>query len=556
MKTKTCKRLLAILLTLGTLAALCAMPAWAADASTDTSTAQTPPDNWKLTMPEPAKWGEGDFAHEDYPAGSGVEYMWFYQGTNPAVTDITPGFHNEWKSDSSAGEFRNYIPKATHVFYYGHWFAPQYHFSPTVVYTAPYTGLLTIKFQYALDRADMHIAVGKEANFATGDANYWTKALKVFNQGTPGDDGWVHASVTLAVTAGEKVYFVIDHENNGNMATLWFNEMSYANIVPGGYANDNGELDLDSLRLTTYTNDAFRYVYYYQGTDPDVKDLQAGLYDDMISKGGKNVIPKNELVYNQGTYFAPQYHFCPGVAFRAPYTGTVNFTYKYALGSTDHSLVITKADQFGGVTKDNASEWFKQAALWQHSYTNSGWNRGSITLDVKAGEDIYFLFDNISNGQESNLWIETANYVYADLKAQPATLMGVQECKDESGKMAVRFLAALGTTQFDEAGFAYSVAVTKTSDSTQISKENEKTIAVKSFGDSYTVKSKKDVTTVSAVQDTKIMAAIVEDLPTEDATVVITVYAYVRNGESVTKDVACVITYVDGVFQSIANVAN
>lgn len=556
MKTKAYKRLLAILLALSTLAVLCAMPVWAADASTDTSTDQTPPDNWKLTMPEPAKWGQGDFAHEDYPAEAGIEYMWFYQGTDPSITDITPGFHSEWVSDSSAGEFRNYIAKASHVFYYGHWFAPQYHFSPTVVYTAPYTGLLTIKFQYVLDRADMHIAVGKEANFEVNDANYWTRALKVFNQETAGADGWVHASITLAVTAGEKVYFVIDHENNGNMATLWFNEMSYTNVTAGGYENDNGELDLDSLRLTTYTNNAFRYAYYYQGTDPEIKDLAAGLYDDMISQGGKNVIPSNILSYNQGTYFAPQYHFCPGVAFKAPYSGTVTFTYKYALGAADHSLVITKADQFGAVSVNEGNAWFETAALKRETYVGNGWKRGSFTVDVKAGEDVYFLFDNISNGQESNLWIESATYVYGDLTAQPATLMGVQESAVENGKLAVRFLSALNTMTFDEAGFTYSVTVTKTSDSSQISQENDKTVAVQRFGDSYTVKSKTEVATVSAVQNTKIMAAIIEDLPAEDATVVITVYAFVRNGETVSKDVTCVITYVDGVFQTIANATN
>lgn len=330
------------------------------------------------------------------------------------------------------------------------------------------------------------------------------------------------------VEKGDEIYFIINNTNNGFTSQFWINTVEYVTTTQATWKIDNGfdsvsEMSCD--RTQYYSNEAFDYVYLYQGTDPALSGkLSQGIYSDYQRDYTKYRMPDNKYAYFEGCVFAPQYHFSPGISFEAPFTGTVKFDYWYKLANSNHVLAIGKEADF----KRAAWNWYTDALEYYDGATvGNGWQKSTIEVDVVAGEKVYFLIDNKENGGETYFWIKSAEYVYGDLNAQPATLLGVQESAAENGKFAVLFLSSLVENQYDEKGFVYSVKATKTDDGSVILEETDRTLTAGDLSDSYVVNKDGTFKKVSAPQNTKVMSGILEDLPADNTTVVINVYAYV-----------------------------
>lgn len=547
---KQLKRLVSIALVLCTLFALCMMPA-SAEQATTTTTDKTAPAGWKITMPTRPTWGEGNFAHAAYPADSGVEMMYFYQGTDSADS-TKAGFNSDWQEDSSSGEFRNVVPNAKHVFYYGCWFAPNTHYSPAVAYTAPYTGLLVVDFNYTLDKDDISILVGKDGTFNTNDYGYYAGAYRRFTKGEVGEDKLQHGSVTIPVTAGEKVYFLIDHISNGNMATFWIEKICYQEQAAASWKIDNGDIDLVGGRSQFYTNEAFDYFYYYKGTAAaDGVTTAQGIYNDFKLSTTKFKATASESTYYEGSVFAPQCHFGTGVSFTAPYTGKVSFTFQYKLPNAEHHIVVGKDN------KNYRAEWnWWTDSIWAGWYANqsaftTSLQTNTVSVDMVAGETIYFYVVNQNWGYETNFWVKSAEYVSF---GEPTTVLGLQQSSVQDGKFDVRLISAVNSLEYVSIGYTYSVKYTNG--------ENVKTIdavsaEINTVYSALTGNTEAGVKEYAAPQNTYLMAGILENVPaTGKVELTFTSWATKQGESAKTEAKTYLVVFENGALKSLSEVTS
>ena len=498
------------------------------------------------TVPDGSFWDNGDmppnckfkknFYEKDTPFG----YAFYYEGTDPE-DPRTAGFYDmilstagdiDWPNGFyacglTADEVKDgKIDNRLNTLHQAAANAPTYHYSPGIVFTAPYTGVVDIVYQYAgLDGVEDKFTfyVMRDSAKSYEDALYSYKPTKSVNS-AGGFGKYDEVNLKLEVRKGEKIYFVTDSTGNGHMCTHWIKSAGYVTIAPtyiltsdkdsygegeaiavtasvsegefsagdmiqiipegakraamelpvsvaATFTPSENQLPTGSNRIvlihegkevaskrilivgetvstgTSWENGGlpehcteagkrnfyapetpFSYAFFYEGTDPEDFRL-AGFYDMILSTAGDIDWPNgfyacgltadevkdgkidNRLnTLHQAAANGPTYHYSPGMAFTAPFTGTVKFVYQYAgLDSVEEKFTFY-------VMRDSARSY--DEALYSYKPTKAissvdgsgGYDEAIFELDVTKGERIYFVTDNTENGHMCAHWIASAAY--------------------------------------------------------------------------------------------------------------------------------------------------
>lgn len=249
--------------------------------------------------------------------------------------------------------------------------------------------------------------------------------------------------------------------NNGEMPKL--NNGSYD-------ANSSGNYSTQFYADT----DVFSYVFYLKNSGSG-DSRKADVYHDMkpaTASNGSNQWNTKKGYYtaaetitdsaisgagcgtwSNGAYFCADYHCCPGVAFTAPYTGTVKFDFTYVLNvisnngnnsGCSYRLVVGKENMAIKLNngQSDSGAWCKLGTyvnaekkyyLESNSTGNTSIKSDSVTFEVTAGEKVYFIFDSSGAG-ESRLWLNQVAYTSVDLPEVNVVARGL-ETADELNVM-------------------------------------------------------------------------------------------------------------------------
>lgn len=188
------------------------------------------------------------------------------------------------------------------------------------------------------------------------------------------------------------------------------------------------------------TDGPFSYAFYYEGTDP-YDSRAAGFYPMVKANNmdswahGFYMCALNEtetraaddsnanriLAIHQACTHSCNYHYSPGYCFTAPYTGTVEFTYQFAKayggGGCDNHVIKVMRDVEDPYNNGILYTFVPTAILYGEGSAASGEPETQIlTIDVTAGEKIYFVVDNVDgNGGMSSHWIKSAKYTAGEI---------------------------------------------------------------------------------------------------------------------------------------------
>lgn len=555
---KQLKRLVSVVLILCTLLALCIVPATAEEAATTTAD-QTAPAGWKQNNGALIKYPDQGYATQTYAKDSGFEYVYFYKGMadSELSTPLSFGFHSDFKEVSYAANASQYanethqtVPISEGNFWYGHSFAPNYHFAIGIAYTVPYTGRITFNYDYAIPNADHQVLIGTADNFTRSAWNYFLDAFYVIEY--PGAYAWGTGSVTLQVTAGEKIYFMVNNKGNGYITDFWINSVEYAKDPECAWKIDNGEAWSTNETYQYYDNTAFDYAYYYQGTDSSLNGkLEKGFYSDYKLGNLKQdtvygyTVPATTSVSYKGNRFAPQYHFATGVSYTAPFTGRVKFTYQYKLTNAEQQVVVAKDQEYAA----NNATWFTGAIAY--SGGTGEWVSKTVEVDVQTGEKVYFLVDHLNNGGFAYLWVNSAEYISF---GEPTTVLGMQQTSVQDGKFDVRLISAVNSMEYASIGYTYSVKYTNG--------ETVKTVEavsteINTVYSSLTGNTETGVKEYTAPQNTNLMAGILENVPaTGKVELTFTSWAIKKGETAKTEAKTYLAVFENGALKSLTEVTS
>ena len=198
------------------------------------------------------------------------------------------------------------------------------------------------------------------------------------------------------------------------------------------YAWDNGNI-ADYVHYTgetSYLDDApFGYAYFYQGTDPS-DTRAAGFYDMILAVNGGNSWFKDryycgatdaETEYvgrtaaiHMAAQTWPTYHYSTGYVFTAPYTGTVQFTYQYAcVNSNAVNYPIYIMPETATSYSDALHKLTATKTVSTTDKTASAYDEITFTVEMTAGEKIYFVADSDASNRAFGHWISAVRYLPA-----------------------------------------------------------------------------------------------------------------------------------------------
>lgn len=172
-----------------------------------------------------------------------------------------------------------------------------------------------------------------------------------------------------------------------------------------------------SQSLFAKVNPVFSYGVYVRGdgTTAGTAWNSTDAYPDDINKWA---IDGNALIYDGYKYACwPAYN--QGVKFTAPYTGTIQVTYQLGQGSmTNCSLIVAKddtvIDKYG-----NASNHISETTVIGADFTE----QKTMTLDVTAGQNLYFIMRNLVENKAGYFWINSVEYTSVKFVGT-ATMLG------------------------------------------------------------------------------------------------------------------------------------
>ena len=438
-------------------------------------------------LPTESRWDNGDlpmrctdagkrvFYSEDTPFG----YAFFYEGTDPE-DPRTAGFYDmilaeagdqDWPKGFYAcgltsGETKDgLIDNRLNTLHQAAANAPTYHYSPGVVFTAPYDGTVRFVYQYAgLDGVEDKFTfyVMRDSAKFYEDALYAYKPAKAVSS-ADGSGEYDEVTIEIGVLKGQKIYFVTDSTANGHMCAHWIKSAEYVSFeipdiqapttvrpkpadsgsgTPGqrgpvtvfdGTAWESGDL-LAHYKDTHSFYDAegtpFGYAFYYEGTDPEDNrakgfyTMQMSANQDGWSDGYYNCAMTPEetgfarvSTIHQAAANAPSFHYSPGFVFTAPATGVVEFTYQFAKayggGGCDGHIIYVLRDVEDPYDNGVITTFRPTAVISGEGAEAAGTPETQVfTVAVTEGEKIYFVIDNHdANGGMSAHWIKTAKYV-------------------------------------------------------------------------------------------------------------------------------------------------
>ena len=388
-------------------------------------------------------------------------YYVFYQGTNTAVDSRGQGMYDATIS-TGTWQTGNYIgcTNPTSVYENGagaeayitkaNYFAPSYHYTLGVGFTAPHTGKVTFTLEYLLQNALHQIYVARDTFGALDGTNYVRYEEKIVGANGGVDSAFTTKTITLDVEQGETIYFMMDNTNNGYMSYMWLQSAEYTQlglVAPTVYDNGEAVWGTASWYDGSYP---ISYEYYYPGVNATADPRPVGWYDMTVKPSGTHMgqywgydpdgVPGDQWVYTRssGTVLNSANHYLGALVFTAPYTGTITFTYQFYTGNNqgnqDCALIIGGGDLKGGWTYGDCANVDKQTV----TNTINSATTDTVTIDVVAGEKVYFMHH--TNGNHSydslNFWLRKAEYT--NVNATEADVIGRGLASNDS--LQVRFL--------------------------------------------------------------------------------------------------------------------
>lgn len=199
-------------------------------------------------------WYNGDILtpyqnnHAFLGSDSPITYAFYYEGTDPEESR-NAGFYDmlvannmdSWahgyyfcgqtETETKDGKIDNRIA----TIHQSCVAAPTYHYSPGYCFTAPYTGTVEFTYQYAKayggGGCDAHrILVLRDVAdpYNNGVIATYTPTATLYGEGANASGDPEVQELSIDVTEGEKIYFVIDnHDANGGMSAHWIKSAKY-----------------------------------------------------------------------------------------------------------------------------------------------------------------------------------------------------------------------------------------------------------------------------------------------------------------------------------------
>lgn len=519
------------------------------------------------------KLDNGDISTVDqengYYTSDTIGYYATYLGSDSSFPNEANGYTTGvWTNLKTAGKFnataKRYEMGCADQWIYASKFQVNYHYMIAVGFTAPAAGMYSFEYQYGMTALgntseNYKILIGKEFSF---DGNKWTTASSALHSDVIPRVNTTDrhtATYDIKLNEGETLYFALWNSNNGGYGTFWIKSIEQKTKVE---ANPTSWYFGDINSFSGFIDDeVIKYVYYQQGAYDNITTPQ-GVYDmewvtgqtytDRYIIGGQTTSSGTTTVSNSyvrsGNVVAPQYWYTPGLAFVAPYTGTVRFTVQTKMPNTDHNLVVGRSTVSMNVDNGHTEGVIDR----QWATTVNKVEERIYTIDVTKGESIYFLIDNLDNGYETTLQLKSAEYVYGDLNENPVTFVAAQETDAYTNGSVqafdVRLISAVSknTDTTKNVGFKYSLTING-----ETAAENKSYTMSETFK-KLTANTDKGIEEISAPQGTSFMAGVLT-LPAS-GTVVITVTSWAETADGTYNDTACQITYTDGAFVKMENI--
>lgn len=199
-------------------------------------------------------WYNGDILtpyqnnHAFLGSDSPITYAFYYEGTDPeesrtagfydmlVANNMDPWAHGYYFCGQTETEVKDgKIDNRIATIHQSCVAAPTYHYSPGYCFTAPYTG--TVEFTYQFAKAyggggcDAHrIFVLRDVAdpYNNGVIATYTPTAILYGEGANASGEPETQELSVDVTEGEKIYFVIDNNDaNGGMSAHWIKSAKY-----------------------------------------------------------------------------------------------------------------------------------------------------------------------------------------------------------------------------------------------------------------------------------------------------------------------------------------
>jgi len=374
-------------------------------------------------------------------------------------------------------------------------FAVAYCLDFGVTFTATESGIVKFKYRFTeQNESDYFTLVIGKADTMYYKNNQWNNTVAIVSENTTSTDV---REISIEVEKGEKLYFLLHAiaAPTTNRAIFYFTEVEYTEVfeeVPEDYVWNMGSYytDENNNSLVDHDSKPFNLVSYYAGANNgwnsrglkqgehdmfkgcDINDNpESGQYEDpafnngpgyyhapMLNSSGNLLVSDTarmaKFINGNTQVFDAQTQIDVGVSFIAPVTGTVRFNYNFNRINDDAVvLIIGRASamtcDISKVATNGCAEW----KAYEDKVTADG--RYAISLDVTAGEKIYFLVHSEAN------WTDTGrvefnfdNVRYTKITITEGVNVAGAQDRDDGENYDVRFIASIDDYEkYEEIGF-------------------------------------------------------------------------------------------------------
>lgn len=218
------------------------------------------------------------------------------------------------------------------------------------------------------------------------------------------------------------------------LATVMMASLVAAMSVSAGGVNlPKYTVDYEHFDKINGDKSPFSFVWYYQGTDPG-ETLGRGCYtmkyfeDTSMYHGtdanGEKLTAEGFPFFSSDAKCHPYYHGCPGMAFTAPFTGTVKFSYNFANIGGRTVLYIYDNAMPGEHTPVDGHWTYTEYAAKKDSKAEFAADPEKVytfEVNVEMGETIYFLIDDYDDVANDSTTFRIVDAMYTSIDEDSLT---------------------------------------------------------------------------------------------------------------------------------------